>query len=92
MGRLLSATPNALKGTYSSGRDTRQQTELHVVKLPDAMHGLVLLARFRRLVFDFEWRARTVIGLHLMVDGLQLSDAASIIRPADRTIECITDS
>ena len=53
--------------------------ELHVVKLPDAKHGFVLLprrwvaersfawkTRFRRLVRDYERLAETVVGLHLV--------------------------
>ena len=53
--------------------------ELHVVKLPEAKHGFVLLprrwvaersfawkTRFRRLVRDYERLAETVVGLHLV--------------------------
>ena len=53
--------------------------ELHVVKLPEAKHGFVLLprrwvversfawkTRFRRLVRDYERLAETVVGVHLV--------------------------
>jgi transposase len=56
--------------------------ELHVVKLPDAKHGFVLLprrwvaersfawkTRFRRLVRDYERLSETVVGLHLVAFG-----------------------
>jgi len=56
--------------------------ELHVVKLPEAKHGFVLLprrwvversfawkTRFRRLVRDYERLAETVVGLHLVAFG-----------------------
>ena len=56
--------------------------ELHVVKLPAAKHGFVLLprrwvversfawkTRFRRLVRDYERLAETVVGLHLVAFG-----------------------
>jgi transposase len=58
---------------------TAEGLELHVVKLPDAKHGFVLLprrwvaersfawkTRFRRLVRDYERLAETVVGLHLV--------------------------
>lgn len=56
--------------------------ELHVVKLPEAQHGFVLLprrwvversfawkTRFRRLVRDYERLPETVAGLHLAAFG-----------------------
>ena len=73
-----------------------QGIELHVVKLPDAKHGFVLLprrwvaersfawkTRFRRLVRDYERLQETVEGLHLVAfSSLMLQQALPLLLEA----------
>lgn len=66
-------------GDVAADAAADQGIELHVVKLPEAKHGFVLLprrwvversfawkTRFRRLVRDYERLAETVVGVHLI--------------------------
>jgi transposase len=83
-------------GEQAADAAKSQGISLHVVKLPEAKRGFVLLprrwvveksfawaTRFRRLAKDYEVYASTLAGLHFVASTcLMLARAASLVQSA----------